>query len=231
MSGFSKTKPQTPSEAAAVEAVSQAASAAQAAADNAQEAAEDAASLAMGAAETASAKVPTTRNVSTGTGLSGGGALSGDRTISIAAFGGVVSKSLDPGSREYLRNSTTVLWTIDAGSGGQIVPTGAQLPIALAAGKIKPQIAFVFQDGTSVSRNNPNTGAAQGYTMQDIWNAILNDAAAGQPASPHDGKFVKQIRFEVVNTDLGVDTTIDVGTFRVNAIVHPIGGGSLVITP
>lgn len=175
------------------------------------------------------ARVPESRRVLPGTGVSGGGPLEEDVTVSIASFTGLISKSVNPPSQLYPKGTVTTIAVYDVGDGGMLIPIAFQLPAAAAAGALRPQIAFQFSDGTVAVRFNNNTGGTMGDGIQGCANILMNDAQAGQPAL-NDGKRVRKIKFEVHNSDAVNDQTADLGMFRVNAYAVPRGGGTLTVT-
>lgn len=171
-------------------------------------------------------KVPMSRNIFPGIGLSGGGDLSEDIIIDISAFSGLVSKSFDPGSRLYAKGKVLVTFvTYDVGNGGSFIPVAYQIPAA--SGTVRPRIVFEFSDGTSAWRENPG-GGPLGDSFQGCTILLMNDAQSGQPVN-NDGKVVRKIKFAASNADMNNDFTVDIGAFRLNAYATPRGGGSITV--
>lgn len=174
--------------------------------------------------------VVSTRQVATGKGLTGGGDLSADRTVTIAAFGGLLAADFDPDAQLYVKNAVTTIKTFDVGADGQLIPTGFQLPAADGGGLLRPQIAFELDNGAVVTVNNNNVGATLQNHLQGISNTLMGDAFAGV-AAQNGGRAVRKVRFEVNNTDVVNDYNVDLGTFRIRAYCLPLGAGAVTVTP
>jgi len=175
-----------------------------------------------------SAIVQTTRAVATGQGLTGGGDLSTNRTVSIASFSGLLAQDFDPTSRTYTKNTITTLKSYDVGVNGHIVLTGLALP-ARGNAALKTRLLVKYSNNTVDFIENA-TDQALTDTMQGLANFLMGDAASGVNAK-NNGKRVQSVSFEVQNTDTNNDVTADIGVFRVRGYVFPAGGGSVTVTP
>lgn len=171
---------------------------------------------------------PVVRAVAAGKGLTGGGDLTADRTLSIAAPSGFLAKDHDPGSATYTKGVIATLKTFDVGTEGCFIIQGLYLPPTQNA-NLKTRLLISFQDGTSLFIENAQTGTALTQNAQGFSNLLMGDAANNQNAA-NDGKAVRKLSFEVRNADGQNDITADLGAFRVRAYCMPIGGGSIVIT-
>ncbi|MFZ5479065.1 MAG: DUF2793 domain-containing protein [Myxococcota bacterium] len=167
--------------------------------------------------------VAPTRAVTTGAGLAGGGDLSGDRTLSIAAFSGLVAKDVDPDLASWTANEVKVHATIDVGDGGHLVPTGLRLPPASANSDVVAEAVFEFQDASTKIITNASTGANLDETMQGLANALMGDVTQ---AATNNGKRVRKILLRTRNTTGGNVSNVDFGVFRVRAFAFPRGGGA-----
>lgn len=173
--------------------------------------------------------VPDSRTVATQKGLSGGGDLSGNRTLQIAAPAGLLSVSFDPDSQQYNRNFITTLKTYDTnGLDAHIIITSLRLPPRGNA-NLKTRILFKFSDNSSVSMENASDGNFD-QNAQQIVNFLTGDPAAGQGPF-NNGKFVKSVAFEVQNIDANNDYTVDLAAFHIRGYAIPCGGGTYTVTP
>lgn len=165
--------------------------------------------------------VATSRTVSSGTGLSGGGALSADQTLGIAAFTGFLSKDVDPASQDYVASQSVVHATYDIGAGGTLVPTGLRLPAAMSAGLVTEAV-FELHDASTRIITNTNLGATLDDSLQGLANFFMGDVTA---AADGNGKAVRKIILRTRNTTGSDITGVDIGVFRVRALALPRGGG------
>ena len=166
--------------------------------------------------------VATGRQVATGLGLSGGGNLTADRTLSIAAFTGFVSKDFDPAQLSWNANEVKVHVTYDIGVNGALVPTALRLPATVNA-SLSTEAVFELDDASTVIISNTNTGSVLDSSMQALADALLGGAAAG-PAN--NGRSGRKVSFQTRNTTGSPVNNVDVGVYRVRAHALPRGGGS-----
>lgn len=166
---------------------------------------------------------PSTRSVATGTGLAGGGNLSADRTISIVAFTGVVSKDVDPTNGNYAQGAPpVVVLTVDAGADGMLVPFGLRLP-ATVDGGLRTEAALVFHDNSSVVLTNASSTNVLDFPMQDLANVVAGDLANN---GLNNGRTVRKVELRVRNNTGSDINNVDVGVFRLRAWALPRGAGS-----
>lgn len=165
--------------------------------------------------------VATSRSVASGVGLSGGGALSADRTLSVAAFVGVLSKDVDPASQDYAASTSVVHATYDIGTEGAWLPTGLRLPPRGHASLVSEAV-FEFQDATSRVISNV-TDSTLDDTFQGLANFIAGDVTM---AADSNGQAIRKIILRTRNATGGGVTGVDVGVFRIRALGLPRGGGA-----
>lgn len=166
--------------------------------------------------------VGTGRTVSAGIGLAGGGALSSDQTLSIAAFTGFLSKDVDPASQTYPASQSVVHAVYDIGAGGTLIPTGLRLPAAVSAGLVTEAV-FEMQDASTRIVTNSNLGAALDDNLQGLATFFMGDVSG---AADSNGNAVRKIILRTRNTTGSDITSVDIGVFRVRALALPRGGGS-----
>lgn len=169
--------------------------------------------------------VHTSRALATGTGLTGGGDLSSDRTISIAGYTGLVAQDYDPGSQSYGANSTTTVRTISVGASALWLG-GCTVPAPVTTG-INTILAVTLSDNSVVEIQRVTTGALVAVNAQTCNDRIYGNATV-QQAARNNGLYVKNIMFQVANTT-GSPITVDVGSFYVRAHAYPVGGGSITV--
>ena len=170
---------------------------------------------------------PTTRAVNTGTGLAGGGNLTGDRTLSIAGYTGPICKDHNEASRTYGANSTTTLKKYDAGSSSFLWIHNILVPARNQVGLTCKLVAHMA-DGSTVDVQVNATDADIGVNAQTCQDRMYGNAGVGQAAN-NDGNGPQAVSFVVVN-GTGGGITADIGTFRLRALAYPRGGGSVTIT-
>lgn len=165
--------------------------------------------------------VPSGRTVATGTGLSGGGDLSANRTLAIAAFGGLVAKDHDPATASWSANEVKTLFTIDAGADGQLLVVGVRLPATVDVA-LRTEAVFELDNGAQVILENTSSsvtldseGPALGYVlMGNLANAAQNN-----------GRGVRKVLFRGRNTTGNPVNNVDLGVFRLRAWCAPRGAG------
>ncbi len=169
------------------------------------------------------AAAPQSRLVTAGTGLSGGGDLSVDRTVSIAAFSGIVAKDFDPASGlNWSANETKVHVSFDIGAEGMLVPIAMRLPPCVDAA-LRTEVVFEFDDASTRTLSNGSTGsnldqdanAIAGFLSGDLSNSAINN-----------GKRVRRLILQTRNTSGATISSIDIGIFRIRAWAMPRGGGA-----
>jgi hypothetical protein len=154
------------------------------------------------------------RTINAGTGLTGGGNLTADRTFSIAGFTGVIRKEDNPALTTYSTGRTT-LSSYDIGTNGVILLMRVNLPQRVVADLFGEFIAE-FSDGTTFTYSN-NTNATVQKTREDILTDIYTAAS--------NGKKIKKAHFVVVN-NVGIPTAGDFSTFGFSGDGLPIGDGA-----
>jgi hypothetical protein len=165
---------------------------------------------------------PAGRSVATGAGLSGGGDLTADRTIAIAAFSGVLSKDFDPGSLSWTASEVKVHQTYDVGADGQLVPVAVRLPATVNT-SLRTEVVFEFDDTSNRIVTNAADAAVLDLDAQGIALAIMGDLGSAASAN---GRRLRKIKIQTRNNDnLNPVNNVDVGIFRVRAWATPRGGG------
>lgn len=166
--------------------------------------------------------VAPSRAVASGVGLAGGGALSADRTLSIATFAGFLSKDVDPASQTYPASSSVVHATYDVGADGMLVPTGVRLPATVDAGLVT-ELVFEYQDASTRTITNTNTGAHLDDALQGMANFCMGDVSM---AADSNGHAIRKIILRTRNTTGSDIPGINIGVFRIRALALPRGGGA-----
>lgn len=167
--------------------------------------------------------VPASRQVIPGAGLGGGGDLSADRTIFIAAFSGVLSKELAAADYSFTSDQILTHIAYDAGPNGHILPTAVRLPASgVVDGSLETRVLIVFDDASTALIPN-TTNSPVDYDLQALADRITGDLTVG---AAKNGRSVQQIKFETRNTTTGSIGPITVGPFRVRGFVFPRGGGN-----
>lgn len=168
---------------------------------------------------------PPTRAVSAGQGLSGGGTLAADRSLSIASFTGFLSKDFNPPGRVYVKGTVTALVSYDVGGGGHIALSALRLPPRGDAA-LKTRLTVVYSDTSTSTISN---GGDTALTLNSIGlGERLQGDVFADAAGMNDGKRIQKLILEVENTDAQNDKTVDLATFRVRGTCGPAGGGSVV---
>jgi Protein of unknown function (DUF2793) len=162
------------------------------------------------------------RNVSAGVGLSGGGDLTSDRTLSIAAFSGFVSQDHTPSSASWSAHEVKVHATYDIGTGGHLVPSGIRIPACVDAA-LETQVLFEFHDASSYTLLNTSTGSVLDKTMQELSDILMGSVTG---ANQNNGRAIRKITFQTHNNSNGSVSSISLGVFRLRAYAFPRGGGS-----
>jgi hypothetical protein len=163
------------------------------------------------------------RQVLTGAGMTGGGDLTADRTVSISAFSGVVSKDFDPASLSWTAGEIKVHQTYDVGVDGQLLPVGIRLP-ATVNSALRTEAVLEFDDGSSKVITNAATAATLDSDGQGLAYALMGDLNSAANAN---GRRVRKIKIQTRNNDnVNPVNNVDVGVFRVRAWASPRGGGS-----
>lgn len=166
--------------------------------------------------------VATGTTVSAGAGLTGGGDLSANRTISITAFSGLVAKDFNPASLSWSATETKVHVTYDVGADGILVPTSLRIPPNVDS-NLTNYAVFEFDDASVKSVPNNSTTNPLDRTMQQLADILMGDVAS---AGENNGRRLRKIIFQTVNTSSGPVNSIDIATFRIRAYAMPRGGGS-----
>lgn len=166
--------------------------------------------------------VAASRSVATAAGLAGGGDLSANRTLSIAAFTGLISRDLDPAQASWSASETKVHATYDVGPDGMLIPIGLRLPATVSASLVT-EVVFEFQDASTRVITNANTGATLDDSMQGLADALLGGVAG---ADQNNGKAVRKVIFQTRNTTGTAVSNVDIGVFRIRAYAFPRGAGS-----
>lgn len=168
--------------------------------------------------------VAPTRSVAPGAGLTGGGDLSNDRTLSIGAFCGLVSRDEDPADATWGNGELKVHAAIDIGDGGHLVPIAVRLPAAVND-DLETEVVFEFGDGSSnpVILANPATGATLDLDFATLSLALMG--GIGQSAA-NNGRRVRKIILRTRNTTSNTVTNVNIGLFQVRAYAFPRGAGA-----
>jgi hypothetical protein len=161
------------------------------------------------------------RSIATGQGLAGGGDLSTNRTLTIAAFTGFVSRDFDPTQASWAANETKVHVTYDIGANGMLVPTALRLP-ATGDAALATEVAFEFHDGTTKVITNSNAAVALDDSMQGLANALMGGVDG---PDQNNGRAVRKVVFRTRNTTANAVNNVDVGVFRIRAYSFPRGAG------
>lgn len=169
--------------------------------------------------------VPSGRHVDHGVGLSGGGELSMDHTLQIAAFTGLVSYDLNTAlaGPDWSNNEVRSV-TVDSGADGMLVPARVRLPMVPAG--MESRIIFTFNDLTTTVQVW-NTEVA---LNKDLGSDAIADCLMGDLANPNtnNGRCVQRITIQAKNVSGDALTGVTVGIIRLRAYAHPRGaGGSL----
>lgn len=167
--------------------------------------------------------VATGRSVATGAGLTGGGNLNADRTISIASFCGIVAKDFDPASASWMNGETKVHATYDVGLDGLLVPISLHLP-ATVDSRLATEAVFEFDDASNATMFNMSSGSAMDQDMSGISNFLSQDG--GSLVAQNNGRCVRKIILQTRNTSADSIGSINIGVFRIRAWALPRGGGS-----
>ncbi len=166
---------------------------------------------------------PSGRTVATGGGMTGGGDLSADRTVSIAAFTGLVSKDADPASTAYASGVTVISGaSVDVGADGTLFPVHIRLPPAVDNTKLNIEVALTFSDNSTAFLLNTNNGASADFDLVTIADIMMGSLGA---SASNNGKRLQKITAQVHNIT-GSTFTADVGVFRVRAFALPRGIGT-----
>ncbi len=163
--------------------------------------------------------VATGRQVLAGTGLTGGGDLSADRTLGISGFTGAVAKDLNPGTQTYA-SGPTVLATYDVGADAQLLVIAVRLPATTNA-QLSTEVVLGLDNSTDVILNNTNTGSPRDLDLPTLALALMGDLANN---AANNGRRIKQVRFQVNNSGGSLGATIT--QFRLRALSTPRGGGA-----
>lgn len=166
--------------------------------------------------------VASSRTVGTGAGLSGGGSLTQDRTLAIAAFTGLLCKDHDPAQSDWTANEIKVHLTLDLGADGHLVPVGVRLP-PVVNGALATEVVFEMHDATSVVLTNTNTTSPLTETMQGLAELLMGNLSS---AAQNNGRSVRKIKIQTRNTTGSDVTGVDLDVFRVRAYTFPRGSGS-----
>lgn len=164
---------------------------------------------------------PSSRHVDAGVGLAGGGDLTVNRTISLAAFTGMVSKDF-PSAASLLipANSAVDIGTIDATSAGHLMPVGIRLP---PTDRAALRTEFVLEFAPSDTKTVFNTsGSNQDSGMQMLSELCMGDF---NTTATNNGKRIQRIICRIRNST-GTDETCSFGIFRVRAWCLPKGAGT-----
>lgn len=164
---------------------------------------------------------PSGRLVSSGTGLSGGGDLAADRTIAIAAFGGMVAKDHDPASTSWGANEVKALVTYDAGADGQLLVVGVRLPATVNA-SLRTEAVFEFDNGSQAILENAATAATLDQDGAGLAYFLMGGLTSG---AQNNGRAVRKVVFRARNTTGSPVNNVDLGAFRLRAWCAPRGAG------
>lgn len=165
--------------------------------------------------------VAPSRSVGTGQGLAGGGDLSANRTISIAAFTGLVARDHDPAQASWTANETKVHVTYDAGPDGVLLPAALRLPATVDVA-LATEVVFEFHDATTKVITNSSLALTLDDTMQGLADALMGGIGG---AEQNNGRSVRKITFRTRNTTGNAVNNVDIGIFRVRAYAFPRGAG------
>lgn len=167
--------------------------------------------------------VGTGRQILAGSGLSGGGDLTADRTISITSFSGIVSKDFDPGTLSWTASEVKVHATYDVGSEGELTPVAVRLPATVDAA-LRTEVVFEFEDASNRIVSNAQSGAVLDLDAMGVAYALMGDLTV---AAASNGRRVRKILIQTRNSDnANPVNNVDVGVFRVRAYAFPRGGGA-----
>ncbi len=166
--------------------------------------------------------VATTRTVSTSGGLTGGGDLSANRTVSIAAYTGLLAKDIDPGSASWSANEVKVHATYDIGADGHIQPTAIRLPPTVNASLVN-DVVFEFDDASTVVTSNSSTSANADFDANNLSAVLMSNVSS---AASNNGRAVRKVIFRTRNTTGSTVSGVDIAAFRLRAFAMPRGGGS-----
>lgn len=166
---------------------------------------------------------PNGRSVGTGAGLSGGGDLTADRTLSITAFTGLVSKDADPGTTSYGAGITVISGaSVDIGSEGTLIPVHIRLPPALDNTKWNTEALLTFSDNSTAILVNSNNGTSADFDLVTIADIMMGNLSS---SATNNGKRLQKVTTQVHNLT-GGSLSADFSAFRVRAFAVPRGGGS-----
>lgn len=165
---------------------------------------------------------PSGRAVAAGPGLNGGGDLSADLTLYIAAFTGVVSKDVDPASQSYPPGVTTFPGaSCDVGADGTLLPMHIRLPAVVDNTKLNTEVVLTFSDTSTVVLVNTDNGSPADLDMVSIADKLMGGLGG---SAMNNGKRLQQITAQV-NNITGSSFTADISWFRVRAYAMPRGDG------
>lgn len=165
--------------------------------------------------------VPADRQVATTGGLTGGGMLTQNRTLSIAAYTGFVSKDVDPASQEYGANATVDVLVVDVGTEGQLIASALRLPATVDA-SLSTLAQLELSDGSSRTVENTSTATPLDRVGQALVDVLMGGLAADGVGN---GLRLQRVRFQVKN-NTGSPVTADIGPFRLRAYATPRGAGA-----
>lgn len=167
--------------------------------------------------------VPDTRSVTTTGGLTGGGALSADRSLSIAGFAGAVAKDHDPATSTWTSEETKIHLTIDAGENTMLLPMLVRLPPCVDAALVTEVVLVMSDSSVTNAVSNTSTTTAVEIGMEDLTKLALGHLGVD---GTHDTKRIQKVRFQTRNTTTGTVADKDIGHFRLRAWAFPKGGGA-----
>lgn len=167
---------------------------------------------------------PGGRTITAGAGLSGGGDLNADRTLSIAAFTGLVSRDVDPASDTWGDGQIRIYPSpaIDVGTAGVLVPVHVRLPPTVDS-RLTTEVVFEFSDTTTAILGNTSTSSPLDLDMMMIADRLMGDLTGG---GQNNGKHLQKVHFQVRNMSTDTISSTDIGWFRLRAYAFPRGGGS-----
>lgn len=162
-----------------------------------------------------------TRAIVAGPGLQGGGSLSADRTLSIVAFTGLVTKDFEPEPLTWTAGEMKTHLTLDVGAGGQLLPWAVRIPPAVVTA-LRPQVVFVLDNNFMVVLENLSDTLPLEMTFQG-----LLDLLGGNLGGPgqNNGRCVQKIMLQTRNSTTGSTGEVNLSTFRVRAWASPRGAG------
>jgi hypothetical protein len=164
---------------------------------------------------------PASRTISAGTGLSGGGDLSANRSLDIASFTGIISKDIDPGSTSWGDHQIIIHLSLDVGVHGHLLPVGLRLP-PTSNSSLNTEAVFTLDDNSTLTVVNASTGANRDENITGLLGFLAGDVSM---AAANNGRKVQKITLQTRN--LGVATvTADLGAFRIRAFALPRGVGA-----